>query len=164
MKKQLSLLLMTTVLITTPVHAISKMPPATPVLIKDNQPVVDLRPLLAGTNNVEITHVFLCRLTALRCAETIWDIDLPAGWQQPEITLLGDYSGAIVRVLRKEALQPGGSYNLFINFNERSRRHQQTVDNTVTEFCLERKTGALQVLSRKDCRARIIAEQQGTRQ
>lgn len=59
---------MTTVLITTPVHAISKMPPATPVLIKDNQPVVDLRPLLAGTNNVEITHVFICRLTALRCA------------------------------------------------------------------------------------------------
>lgn len=159
MKRHIVPLFMVTALIATSVQAVSRMPPATPVLIKDNQPVVDLSALLAETNNLEITHVLLCRLGARRCDETIWDIEFPLGWQQPDITLFGNYPGAIVRVLRKEALQPRGSYHLLINFNERSRLHQQTVDNTVTEFCLEDKPDALQVLARADCRARRIAAQ-----
>ncbi|MCL9658978.1 hypothetical protein L2088_30210 [Pseudomonas protegens] len=142
-----------------PTWAVSKRPPETPVTINSGRPIADLRPLLADTNNLEITHVFLCRLGAQRCDETIWDIALPAGWQQPDLTLFGNYPGATVRVLRHEALQPGGSYNLFIHFNERSRLHQQTVDNTVTEFCLEEKSDALRVLTRADCRARRIAAQ-----
>ncbi|WP_207166095.1 hypothetical protein ACMGGD_28470 [Pseudomonas sp. BNK-6] len=159
MKSDISPLFLLIALIATSVQAVSRMPPATPVLIRDNQPVVDLRLLLAETNNLEITHVLLCRLGAQRCDETIWDIALPAGWQRPDLTLFGNYPGATVRVLRHEALQPGGSYNLFIHFNERSRLHQQTVDNTVTEFCLEEKSDALRVLTRADCRARRIAAQ-----
>ncbi|MCY7263781.1 MULTISPECIES: hypothetical protein [Pseudomonas] len=142
-----------------PTWAVSKRPPETPVTINSGRPIADLRPLLADTNNLEITHVFLCRRTASKCYETLWDIDLPDGWIQPQIELLGDYPGALVRTQNRKALQPGGSYNLFIHFNERSRLHQQTVDNTVTEFCLEEKSDALRVLTRADCRARRIAAQ-----
>ncbi|NBF06984.1 hypothetical protein GV819_32480 [Pseudomonas sp. Fl5BN2] len=160
MKHSIWVVLCTALLMQSPVGAVSKMPPRIPVTMESGRLVADLRPLLADTNNLEINQVFLCRRTGVKCYETLWDIDLPTGWIQPKIVLLGDYPGAVVRTMNPEALQPGGSYNLDIYFRERSRWHKQTVSSTFLEFCLIEDGGVLQVQARSGCRARSLAEEQ----
>ncbi|MDP4573510.1 hypothetical protein Q8O96_31065 [Pseudomonas sp. LPH60] len=142
-----------------PTWAVSKRPPETPVTINSGRPIADLRPLLADTNNLEITHVLLCRRTASKCYETLWDIDLPDGWIQPQIELLGDYPGALVRTQNRRALQPGGSYNLNIHFKERGRWHKQTVSSTFLEFCLIDEGEGVKVQESALCLARRNAEE-----
>jgi len=129
------------------------------VTINSGRPIADLRPLLADTNNLEITHVFLCRRTASKCYETLWDIDLPDGWIQPQIELLGDYPGALVRTQNRKALQPGGSYNLNIYFKERGHWHKQTVSSTFLEFCLIDEGEGVKVQESALCLARRNAEE-----
>ncbi|PYC29747.1 hypothetical protein DMX08_29210 [Pseudomonas protegens] len=144
-------------------EAVSKRPPDIPVMMELRRPVADLGLLLANTKNLEITHVFLCRRTASKCYETLWDIDLPDGWIQSRIVLLGDYPGAVVRTMNPEALQPGGSYNLGIYFNERSRWHKQTVSSTFLEFCVIEDDGVWQIQDPALCLARRNAEERKSR-
>lgn len=139
-------------------YGTSKLPPKIPLLIEEQQVMADLRPLLAETNNVEITRVFLCRRSGSRCYQTVWDIDLPNGWREPRLELLGHYSGATIHTRFPEALQVGGSYNLGIFFNERSRWHKQTVSSTGAEFCLEGTPGSWHLLDTAACLARRNAE------
>lgn len=139
-------------------HGTSKLPPRIPLLIDEQQVVADLQPLLAETNNVEISRVFLCRRTGSQCYQTVWDIDLPKGWREPRLELLGHYPGATIHIRSLEALQVGGSYILDIFFHERSRWNKQTVSSTGTEFCLEGSPGSWRLLDHTACLARRNAE------
>ena len=141
-------------------HGASKLPAKVSLLIDGQQVVADLRPLLAETNNVEITRVSVCRRVGSRCHETLWRIEFPAGWHGTEIEVLGDYPGANVITHMPELLRVGGSYNVFIHFNERSRWHKQTVSNTVVEFCLAGEPGNWRLLDDATCLARRNAEDQ----
>ncbi|NBF06985.1 hypothetical protein GV819_32485 [Pseudomonas sp. Fl5BN2] len=145
------------------IWAVSKMPPDIPVTFESGRPVTDLRLLLADTNNLEIKRVFLCRRTGVRCYETLWSIEFPEGWIQPRIVLSGDYPGAVVKTMNPGALQLGGSYNLYIKFNERSRWHKQTVSSTHLEFCVIEEGGAWQVQDSALCLARRNAEERQSR-
>ncbi len=160
MKIQGLILLLAVWLMQAPAAAMSKMPPDIPIRVEAGQLVADLQPLLTDANDPEITRIFLCRRTASRCYETVWEADLPSGWQQPQLKLLGDYPGANVKTLSPEALQPGGSYNLLIEFKERSRWHKQTVSSLFLEFCLIEDAGAWEVQDKKACLARRNAEKQ----
>ncbi|MBB4866995.1 hypothetical protein HNP46_005903 [Pseudomonas nitritireducens] len=125
--------------------------------------MVNLRPLIDETNNVEITRVFLCRRSGSRCYQHIWEINLPKGWIEPRLELLAQYPGSTVVTRLPNGLQAGGSYNLGIFFNERSRWNKQTVSSTYLEFCLEGNTESWQLLDNATCLARRNAEaQQGT--
>ncbi|WP_081818684.1 hypothetical protein [Pseudomonas sp. PH1b] len=159
MKSLIRTVLCAVLLVQSPAWAVSKRPPNVPVTMESGHPVADLRLLLADTNNLEINQVFLCRRTGAQCYETLWDIDLPDGWIQPRIVLLGDYPGAVVRTMNPEALQPGGSYNLGIYFNERSRWHKQTVSSTFLEFCVIEDDGVWQIQDPALCLARRNAEE-----
>lgn len=163
MKHPIWAVLCAVLLMQSPAWAVSKLPPDIPVTMESGRPVADLRLLLADTNSLEITRVFLCRRTASKCYETLWDIDLPAGWIKPKIELLGDYPGALVRTHNPKGLQPGGSYNLSIHFNERSRWHRQTVSSTLLEFCVIEDGGAWQVQDPALCLARRNAEERQSR-
>ncbi|MHA5690979.1 hypothetical protein ACVSMO_12790, partial [Pseudomonas aeruginosa] len=55
--------------------------------------------------------------------------------------------------------QPDGSYNAFIHFNERSRRHRQTVSSIAVEFCLAGEPGNWMLLDEATCLARRNAEE-----
>lgn len=158
MKFQGLILLLAVSLMPAPAVAVSKIPPDIPIRMEAGQPVADLQPLLANANNPEITRAFLCRRTASRCYETIWEVEFPAGWQEPKLKLLGEYPGALVKTSKPEALQPGGSYNLSIEFHERGRWHKQTVSSLFLEFCLLKESGELRVQSKKDCLARRNSE------
>ncbi len=163
MKYAIWAVLCAALLMQSPAGAVSKRPPDVPVTMESGRPVADLRLLLADTNNLEIIRVRLCRRSASRCYETLWDIDLPAGWIQPRIVLLGDYPGAVVKTMNPEALESGGSYNLYIKFNERSRWHKQTVSSTLLEFCVIEDGGAWQVQDPALCLARRNAEERQSR-
>ena len=160
MKIQGLILLLVGLLMQAPAVAISKMPPDIPIRVESGQVVADLEPLLADTNNPEITRIFLCRRIASRCYETVWAVDLSPGWQQSTLTLFGDYPGANVKTLSLQALQPGGSYNLLIEFNERSRRHKQTVSSLHLEFCLIEEASVWKIQDKKACLVRRNAEKQ----
>lgn len=155
--------LCTALLIQPSAWAVSKRPTDVPVTMESGRPAADLRLLLADTNDLEISQVFLCRRTASKCYETLWDIDLPAGWVQPKIELLGNYPGALVRTYNPGALLPGGSYNLRIHFNERSRWHKQTVSSTLLEFCVISVGGVWQVQEPALCLARRNTEERQSR-
>ena len=125
--------------------AVSKLPPQIPVHAGSGRVTLDLRPLLAETNDVEITRVSVCRRVGSHCQETLWRIELPPG------------SSVLLR--RPERLQPDGSYNAFIHFNERSRRHRQTVSSIAVEFCLAGEPGNWMLLDEATCLARRNAEE-----
>ena len=65
--------------------AVSKLPPQIPVHASSGRVTLDLRPLLAETNDVEITRVSVCRRVGSHCQETLWRIELPPGWRAGEI-------------------------------------------------------------------------------
>ncbi|MFO6373740.1 hypothetical protein ACLBYN_14745, partial [Pseudomonas aeruginosa] len=65
--------------------AVSKLPPQIPVHAGSGRVTLDLRPLLAETNDVEITRVSVCRRVGSHCQETLWRIELPPGWRAGEI-------------------------------------------------------------------------------
>lgn len=88
--------------------AVSKLPPQIPVYAGSGRVTLDLRPLLAETNDVEITRVSVCRRVGSRCQETLWRIELPPGWRAGEIEVFGDYPGSSALLRRPERLQPGG--------------------------------------------------------
>ncbi|MEN1607000.1 hypothetical protein AAIH68_34910, partial [Pseudomonas aeruginosa] len=52
--------------------AVSKLPPQIPVHAGSGRVTLDLRPLLAETNDVEITRVSVCRRVGSHCQETLW--------------------------------------------------------------------------------------------
>ncbi len=54
--------------------AVSKLPPQIPVHAGSGRVTLDLRPLLAETNDVEITRVSVCRRVGSHCQETLWRI------------------------------------------------------------------------------------------
>ncbi|MBF8800937.1 hypothetical protein [Pseudomonas aeruginosa] len=138
--------------------AVSKLPPRISVHAGSERVTLDLRPLLAETNDVEITRISVCRRIGSRCRETLWRIELPPGWHAGEIEVLGDYPGSSVLLRRPERLRPGGSYNAFVHFNERSRRHRQTVSSIAVEFCLAGESGNWTLLDETACLARRNAE------
>ncbi|HBP1341620.1 hypothetical protein [Pseudomonas aeruginosa] len=139
--------------------AVSKLPPQIPVHAGSGRVTLDLRPLLAETNDVEITRVSVCRRVGSHCQEALWRIELPPGWRAGEIEVFGDYPGSSVLLRRPERLQPDGSYNAFIHFNERSRRHRQTVSSIAVEFCLAGEPGNWMLLDEATCLARRNAEE-----
>ncbi|HEH9257388.1 TPA: hypothetical protein SH723_002368 [Pseudomonas aeruginosa] len=139
--------------------AVSKLPPQIPVHAGSGRVTLDLRPLLAETNDVEITRVSVCRRVGSHYQETLWRIELPPGWRAGEIEVFGDYPGSSVLLHRPERLQPDGSYNAFIHFNERSRRHRQTVSSIAVEFCLAGEPGNWMLLDEATCLARRNAEE-----
>ncbi|MFO6288809.1 hypothetical protein [Pseudomonas aeruginosa] len=139
--------------------AVSKLPPQIPVHAGSGRVTLDLRPLLAETNDVEITRVSVCRRAGSHCQETLWRIELPPGWRAGETEVFGDYPGSSVLLRRPERLQPDGSYNAFIHFNERSRRHRQTVSSIAVEFCLAGEPGNWMLLDEATCLARRNAEE-----
>ncbi|MFU8337647.1 hypothetical protein [Pseudomonas aeruginosa] len=139
--------------------AVSKLPPQIPVHAGSGRVTLDLRPLLAETNDVEITRVSVCRRVGSHCQKTLWRIELPPGWRAGEIEVFGDYPGSSVLLRRPERLQPDGSYNAFIHFNERSRRHRQTVSSIAVEFCLAGEPGNWMLLDEATCLARRNAEE-----
>lgn len=153
-------LLLVTILTLPSAHATSRLPPKTPLMIEQQHVVVDLQPLLDETNNVEITRVFLCRRNGSQCYQHVWEIDLPKGWRDRRLELLGEYSGSTVETRLLEGLQVGGSYNLGIFFNERSRWHKQTVSSIYLEFCLTGEPDNWQLLDDTACLARRNAENQ----
>lgn len=59
--------------------AVSKLPPRIPVHAGSERVTLDLRPLLAETNDVEITRISVCRRIGSRCHETLWRIELLRG-------------------------------------------------------------------------------------
>jgi len=140
--------------------AVSKRPPNIPVQAGAERVTLDLRLLLEETNDVEITRVSVCRRVGSRCHETLWRIEFPARWRGTEIEVLGNYPGSNVTTHMPELLQPGGSYNAFVHFNERSRWHKQTVSNTVVEFCLSGEPSHWKLLDDAACLARRNAEDQ----
>ena len=139
--------------------AVSKLPPQIPVHAGSARVTQDLRPLLSETNYVENTRVSVCRRVGSHCQETLWRIELPPGWRAGEIEVFGDYPGSSVLLRRPERLQPDGSYNAFIHFNERSRRHRQTVSSIAVEFCLAGEPGNWMLLDEATCLARRNAEE-----
>lgn len=143
--------------------AVSKLPPQVPVHASSEGVTLDLRPLLAEANDIEITRVSVCRRIGSRCQETLWRIEFPPGWNAEEVKIFGDYLGSSVLLLKPERFQPRGSYNAFIHFNERSRRHRQTVFSIAVEFCLTGEPGNWRLLDEAACLARRNAEdrQQG---
>lgn len=77
-----------------------KLPPQIPVHAGSGRVTLDLRPLLAETNDVEITRVSVCRRVGSHCQETLWRIELPPGWRAGEIEVFGDYPGSSVLLRR----------------------------------------------------------------
>lgn len=76
--------------------AVSKLPPQIPVHAGSGRVTLDLRPLLAETNDVEITRVSVCRRVGSHCQETLWRIELPPGWRAGEIEVFGEIGRAHV--------------------------------------------------------------------
>lgn len=142
------------------VMAVSKLPPRIPVQADSERVTLDLRPLLVETNDVEITRVSVCRRVGSRCHETLWRIEFPSGWRDSEIEVVGHYPNTNVITHIPELLQPGGSYNAFIHFKERSRWHKQTVSSTTVEFCLTGEPGNWKLLDDATCLTRRNAEDQ----
>lgn len=88
-----------------PAEAVSRMPVNLPISIESGLAAVDFRPWLLEANDVDITRIYLCRRLGSQCYETVWDVNLPAGWRQPKIELLSVYSGANVSTFNPTALQ-----------------------------------------------------------
>lgn len=159
------MLMLASLAVQLPAEAASRMPVKLPISIKSGLAVVDFRPWLLETNDVDITRIYLCRRLGSQCYETVWDVNLPAGWRQPKIELLSVYSGANVSTFNPTALQARGSYNLDIAFNERSRWHPQTASNLYMEFCLSEASGVWNIQDNSACLARSNTERlQGSQQ
>lgn len=143
--------------------AVSKLPPQVTARANSEGVILDLRQLLAETNDIEITGISMCRRIGSSCQEMLWRISFPPGWQAAELQLFGDYPGSSVALRRPERFQPRGSYNAFIHFGERGRRHRQTVSSITVEFCLTGEPSNWRLLDEATCRARRNAEdrQQG---
>ncbi|WP_269508525.1 hypothetical protein [Burkholderia sp. IMCC1007] len=145
--------------------ATSKVPPEIQVSVADGKIVFSFRNLLGETNDGEITKIAVCRQSGSRCVEDVWVIRLPSGWQGQELTLFhAAPPEAVVLKNNPSALYAGGSYALYVNFHERGRRKAQTVDNTVTEFCLVQAGGGLHLQPPAACAARRVSEDRLQRQ
>lgn len=141
-----------------PAKSYQRMPPPVPVGIQEGHLVMDISKLLAETNDAEITRANVCRRYGSRCYETTWDIEFPPGWREPQIRLLGDYPGAVVKAVKPESVEPGGSYRMEVHFRERGWRHKQTWRYWGDEFCLLPVSGSLQLADKEACNIRRRAE------
>ena len=96
--------------------AVSKLPPQIPVHAGSGRVTLDLRPLLAETNDVEITRVSVCRRVGSHCQETLWRIELPPGWRAGEIEVFGDYPAPACSCAGRSACsQMGATTHSFIS-------------------------------------------------
>ena len=101
-------------------------PPQIPVHAGSGRVTLDLRPLLAGTTTSGSPVFGMSAGRQPLPGNAVADrAPRPGGVR--EIEVFGDYPGSSVLLRRPSACSQMGSYNAFIHFNERSRRHRQTV-------------------------------------
>lgn len=138
--------------------ATSKLPPTVPLKVHEGRVIASLTPLIAETNDVEVSEVSLCQRYGSRCFQVIWRIRFSSGFKPDELELFKEYPNATVFEERPTALTAGGSYVLRIYFRELSERPKQTVTSTSAEFCLIENSGMLQVQEESTCLARRNSE------
>lgn len=138
--------------------ATSKLPPDIPIMLLDEKIVFSFKEIFDQTNDGEITNIAVCRQLGSLCVEEVWVVQFPQGWRAQEITMFQTHPQTVQLKRNPSALHAGGNYALYVDFHERGRRKKQTVNNTITEFCLIQDEARLALQSPHECAVRRVRE------